>query len=39
MKKNMFAQTVPDKIFGRKLTNTGKFDKTRFLWYLFWRTF
>ena len=33
MTKNLFAQTIPEKIFRKKQRNVVKLDRTRKLWY------
>ena len=37
--KNLFAQTISDKIFGTKWSNPVKLDRKRKAWYLFLRVF
>ena len=37
--KNLFVQTIPDKIFGTKWSNPVKLDRKRKVLYLFLRAF
>ena len=34
-RKNLIAQTIPDKIFGTKWSNPVKLDNKKKVWYLF----